>query len=451
MAPRPARLVHTPGTIHPLQRTMGNQAWLRVLQGKAKSDAAARNGAGTHSGFSPAPVRSDAAVGIQPKLTINTPGDIHEQEADRVAEQVMRMSKPGLQRTCACGECPACRTAPGVHTHVQTTHMETNGPAEAGVRPIVHEALRSPGQPLDTATRTFMEPRFGHDFSQVRIHADTRADQASRDIHARAFTFGRDIVFRQGEYDPGSDKGRRLLAHELTHTLQQNGGPETDRIQRQPQPPEKKSPGLDPTSNPAQGETDRAKRQGEEAAKALAPPKLSKKNVTTAAGSDCGGFGWQVRWELDKNTAKGGFIVQKVELVFEVKDCNDKALDPAKSPGLQPSWYPIWEAWEVHKGQNVTIYAELGLDHDDGFGSNPPGTGTKGSVTVKGTVEFYDGLTLPPSFKATHQPPAGDLPMTKSDPKLAGGTGPIAHELKATWDCCSKDKGATKKTTVTPV
>src|SRR5512134_563730 len=93
-----------------------------------------------------------------------------------------------------------------------------------GAPPIVHEALRSPGQPLDAATRAFMEPRFGHDFSGVRVHTDARAAESARAVQALAYTVGRDIVFGDQRYSPQTSPGRRLLAHELTHTLQQRQG-----------------------------------------------------------------------------------------------------------------------------------------------------------------------------------------------------------------------------------
>jgi hypothetical protein len=88
---------------------------------------------------------------------------------------------------------------------------------------IVHEVLRSSGQPLDTATRAFMEPRFGHDFSRVRVHTDSRAAESARAVNALAYTVGRDVVFRTGQYAPGTSKGQSLLAHELTHVVQQQG------------------------------------------------------------------------------------------------------------------------------------------------------------------------------------------------------------------------------------
>ena len=96
------------------------------------------------------------------------------------------------------------------------------------VPPIVHEVMRSPGQPLDSTTRAFMDPRFRHDFSNVRVQADAKASQSARAVDARAYTVGQDVVFGAGEYAPGTFGGQRLLAHELTHVVQQGAnGPAT--------------------------------------------------------------------------------------------------------------------------------------------------------------------------------------------------------------------------------
>jgi hypothetical protein len=88
---------------------------------------------------------------------------------------------------------------------------------------IVHHVLRSPGQPLDLATRSVFEPRFGHDFSKVRVHADAKAAESARAVNALAYTVGTDVVFDPGRYSPASGAGQRLLAHELAHVVQQDG------------------------------------------------------------------------------------------------------------------------------------------------------------------------------------------------------------------------------------
>lgn len=132
---------------------------------------------------------------------------------------------PGLQRKCACdgqahgnGGCDWCRKRRGC-----TLQRHAPGLGREDAPGPVHEVLRSPGQPLDPATRTFMEPRFGHDFSRVRVQIDCQAAEAARAVNARAYTVGNNIVFGVSQYAPRSKDGQRLLAHELTHVVQQAG------------------------------------------------------------------------------------------------------------------------------------------------------------------------------------------------------------------------------------
>jgi hypothetical protein len=107
-----------------------------------------------------------------------------------------------------------------------------------GAAPEVDEALRSPGQPLDVSTRAFMEGRFRHDFSRVRIHTDERAAQSARAVDALAYTVGPNVVFAAGQFAPGRAAGDRLLAHELTHVVQQHrGGSRAENLQRAPAGP----------------------------------------------------------------------------------------------------------------------------------------------------------------------------------------------------------------------
>jgi hypothetical protein len=98
------------------------------------------------------------------------------------------------------------------------------GTAAGGEAPaIVHDVLRSPGQPLDAATRAYFEPRFGRDFSRVRVHTDAAAAQSAQDVNAHAYTAGHNMAFDAGRFAPGTQQGRRLIAHELTHVVQQSG------------------------------------------------------------------------------------------------------------------------------------------------------------------------------------------------------------------------------------
>ena len=182
--------------------------------------------------FNAIAIHHHAPLGVpQTRLTVNTPGDVYEQEADRVATQVLRMSDEEVLTACA-GE--------GIQRLTSEEEEEEllQAKEESGATPQVTpetqaaiDAMRGGGAPLDPTARAFMEPRFGHDFSQVRVHTDTRAATVARSLDALAFTVGNDIAFAPGQYRPGSDEGRALLAHELTHTLQQTGG--AARVQRQ--------------------------------------------------------------------------------------------------------------------------------------------------------------------------------------------------------------------------
>ena len=241
--------VHTSSAEHPLaaiHRAFGNQAVLRSLSPRRPT--------------------------IQTKLTINTPGNQYEQEADRVAEQVMRMPDPNvaaptaiastspvLQRKCASGgsgvgggRCSECAKKDELQ---RTAAGPVSTPAAP---PIVHDVLRQPGTPLDASTRAFFEPRFGHDFGSVRVHADDVAAESALSVNSLAYTVGGDIVFAAGLYAPDNSQGRRLLAHELAHTFQQR---DTTMLQRLgpyfPQPQPNPVPGLGP--RPAQDTDDMIK------------------------------------------------------------------------------------------------------------------------------------------------------------------------------------------------
>ena len=186
---------------------------------------------------SPAPTiaHNFSQVSVLPKLEVSQPHDPAEQEADRVADQIMRMPEPintgqmvmrSLHETIH-RKCAAC----GEEEDLMRKASEAGEMGEGAIEQV-HRAVRSGGQPLDEATRNFMEPRFGHDFGQVRIHADSQASDSARGINARAYTLGQNVVFGSGQYAPGANAGKELLAHELTHVVQQTGGVPT--AQRRP-------------------------------------------------------------------------------------------------------------------------------------------------------------------------------------------------------------------------
>jgi hypothetical protein len=268
---------HAP-PVRPLQRIIGNQDLQRVLETDA--DELAAESATTVSprvadDVSRIPVHANARMIIQPKLTVNLPGDIYEQEADRIAEQVMRMPEPQLQHACACGgTCPKCHekkknpvqptlyrtpslnsvpltAQPLMHERsisVGDAHsmaeieadriaqnfvagsehqaarrqISTHGPETGALfaPPIVNDVLRQNGTPLSVELRREVEPHFGCSFADVRIHTDERAATSARVVNANAYTVGSNIVFGRSAYNLSTHKGRYTLVHELTHVAQ---------------------------------------------------------------------------------------------------------------------------------------------------------------------------------------------------------------------------------------
>lgn len=160
---------------------------------------------------------------IQAKLRVGQPGDQYEQEADRVAEQVMRMPAPKVQRLC-----PECEEK--LQRQQQTTEDTT--PEVTPETSSAIQSLQGGGQPLPRSERSFFESRFGEDFSGVRVHNDARAANMARSVNARAFTYGRNVVFGAGQYAPETYAGRQLIAHELTHVVQQGSSASSKAIQR---------------------------------------------------------------------------------------------------------------------------------------------------------------------------------------------------------------------------
>jgi len=187
------------------QRNAGNQSVLRLL----------------HSGA------------LQAKLRVSQPGDADEVEADRVASQIVANSSPGtIHRKCACsgggGSCPKCE-----EEELKGIHRKASNSASAQSRSadVLLNNLGS-GQPLSSEIREPLEAEFGQDFGDVKIHTNSNAAASARSVNARAFTFGKNVVFNEGEYSPHTQNGKQLLAHELVHVVQQNKTRHSKRIQR---------------------------------------------------------------------------------------------------------------------------------------------------------------------------------------------------------------------------
>ena len=179
------------------------------------------------------------STGAQAKLNIGQSNDKYEREADHVSDQVMSMPDPKFQRQAVNEEEEETVQTKPVAEQItplmqrqeespeeeeETTQAKGDGApstasssVEAGIN-----SIRGNGQPLAVSTRTFFEPRFGVNFSDVRVHTDSNASNLSQNLNAKAFTIGKNIVFDSGQYSPYTVSGKRLLSHELTHVVQQN-------------------------------------------------------------------------------------------------------------------------------------------------------------------------------------------------------------------------------------
>lgn len=250
---RKSALYNTPGLVENSKRDKEKLTLQRSSIDLAGTTTVPRFG---HD-FSRVSVHSTGPGMIQTKLKINEPGDIYEQEADRVADAVMQM--PGkesgvlplrfIDKAESSGfkvmshsiptkvqdptsqiyipslrfleEVPAAREKKEEEEMPVQRKVVSNSQHSAAP-PIIQNVLHSYSQPLNPATRAFMEPRFGHDLSLVRVHTDAQAEESALAVNARAFTVGQDVVFGSGQYAPETTDGKHLIAHELTHVIQQN-------------------------------------------------------------------------------------------------------------------------------------------------------------------------------------------------------------------------------------
>jgi hypothetical protein len=234
-----------------------------ALQAKPSSTAGKQNWIAAHSAVRVLPARESQAEGhynptgsafdhdfsgipAQPKVTVNPPGDRFEQEADRLANQVMCMPTPEIfpAQTRSSGECNSRDDGELIQTQLlpprvtglpqrQPKNVQRRAKRDERCPPRETLGLDGPmakmdgsGHPLPSSIRNFFEPRFGYDFSRVRIHTTALAADAARSINARAFTRGRTIVFGSHQYRPDTDSGRQLIAHELCHVVQQGAAAE---------------------------------------------------------------------------------------------------------------------------------------------------------------------------------------------------------------------------------
>ncbi len=362
---------------------------------------------------------------FQPKLTINQPNDAYEVEADAMADKVMRMEMPGngiqlkplpissVQRKCAhCEE----------EQKMQRKEMNSSETtADAGLESYVG-SLNSGGQALSPEARSFYEPRFGYDFSNVKIHTDTIAAKSAQSINALAYTSGNNIVFNSGQYSPNTDSGKRLLGHELTHVVQQGKGIATKKIQRL---------SITPTKSFTQG----------------------------ACGER------SVYWNFESSVPApkgGGYIIQQIQNLENIKDCPADDIDFIL---IKPT-FTFWEAWWVAEGDTIQEKHKQGIVDFTDRSSRPGSDGKdKSGLQVSiGEVRFFsknitgdlgkeDQLSSDPAIAAVWKPGtkggvarSGWLPSTYTMPSWWGSSidGPKQRWANSWWNCCGKDESKHK-------
>lgn len=173
-------------------------------------------------------------VTVQKKMSVGASNDSYEVEAVNMANRVMSMNAPSKMNINPTGslvqrKCTACEQeekiqkkslAATITPLIQRSSREKGGEASSDVENKINSS-KGNGNTIDGETKNFMETRFGTDFSDIKIHTGSQAVEMSRELNAQAFTVGNDIYFNEGKYNPNSDSGKHLLAHELTHTVQQ--------------------------------------------------------------------------------------------------------------------------------------------------------------------------------------------------------------------------------------
>jgi hypothetical protein len=183
-------------------------------------------------------------AGIQAKLKVGQPGDKYEQEADKVADAVMLIPEPqeeslqkaqlkaiGIQHAYSESKAELLQNHKDEEENIiQAQELNNHAPQDSSALEIQIQSLYGRGQSLPEYTRTFFESRFGYDFGHVRVHTNDQAEIAAKTLNAQAFTIGHNIIFGAGRYSPENTDGRRLLAHELTHAIQQGSVTEKQKL-----------------------------------------------------------------------------------------------------------------------------------------------------------------------------------------------------------------------------
>lgn len=343
-----------------------------------------------------------------------------------------------LQRKCACGqhtvaggECEECWQKRGE----MLQRAAVSAASVNDVPPIVHEVLGAPGQPLDAETRTFMEPRFRYDFSQVQVHTDERAAESARAVNALAYTVGRDVVFGAELYAPGTMAGRRLLAHELTHVVQQRSG--TTGINHNTSSSLDYENEANEIANTFVTHKAKIVNPGVITGTILAREavteearKISTEDVWPQKYKPCDDnfppeFLWKVNWITN---GRNGFIVQEISSTVHAWSCDGK---PISSPTHFTPRY--WEAWNVDGLGRMTPNSEDTWLRWGFFNS-------RGNWSATGKVYWVTTLDPAAHFATGKVPEAGKILLSTTTPPKHLGASLQNRRAAGKWECCGNKK-----------
>jgi hypothetical protein len=347
---------------------------------------------------------------LQTKLSIGASNDPLEQEADRVADQVLATS--------------AHPAVSGTTPRIQRNTAQTS--EEADTAPAsVDRVLASSGRPLDPALQQDMGNRFSYDFSRVRVHSGATAEQSARDVNANAYTVGHNIVFGAGQYSPGAQEGRRLLAHELTHVVQQgeshapSSATQTLRAQPKKKTPAKKTKPKVPMT-------------------CGRPSRKVAGNEITQVNLDVGAHTLTIDWKDPKKIPSGSAGTHNISPGTGLccKDCNDDKVSQTSGSLCTPkggSW-PVSSTGCALSGhptaKNPTYFQRGGIAIHSGNTSSPPRSHGCSRTSVQISELIHDNVVKDQTQIAS----SGTWTSTKCYMKES------TDELSNRKDVCDGDK-----------
>jgi len=337
---------------------------------------------------------------FQPKLFVGPVNDHHEREADAMSEEIMQgpvnqktFFKPAahfIQRKCeACEE-----------EENQIQRKESSSPSSThDVSSYIH-SLSTKGSTLPVESKQFFESRFGYDFSDVKIHHDSEAVRSARSVNALAYTSGNNIVFNQNQFSPGTGHGKKLLAHELTHVVQQK-------------------------TNAMQGN---------------AIQRLKVDPAGVAVDGPCGKFERRFTFRLDNPATTDGYLIQRIDRYNGEMNCPSLGQCPTKPDP------PYWEAFFL-KEKFQTFYRQgIGFTDSSTHDSVPNKSGARYAygeirffpIAVTGNLGRNKKSGLWKTGDDGGVKLSGDLPSTDKEPAWWGNytEGPATRYVTADWRCC---------------